>query len=78
MALEEDLNTVQVATFNITLLKMIDPESARILNVERNVPVYLASIYIGSKSPWRFKIAHVTSQVIRHYPKTIRKHVSMY
>jgi hypothetical protein len=51
MVLEESLNTTLVASFNITLLKMIDPESARVLNVERNVPVYLASINLGSKSP---------------------------
>jgi hypothetical protein len=51
MMLEEGLNTALVASLDITLLKMINPESARVLNVERNVPVYLASIYLGSKSP---------------------------
>ena len=52
MLLEEDLNTAPVASFDINLLKMIDPESARVLNVERNVPVYLASINLGGKSSW--------------------------
>ena len=59
--LEEGLNTVLVASLDITLLKMIDLESICILNVERNVLVYLASIYLGSKSPWRSKIVYVTS-----------------
>ena len=47
MVLEEGLNC---AGFDITLLKMIDPESARVLNVERNVPVYLASV-LAARAP---------------------------
>jgi hypothetical protein len=50
MVLEEGLNCVPVAGFDTTLLKMMDPESARVLNVERNMAVYLASIYLGGKS----------------------------
>jgi hypothetical protein len=50
MVFEENMNTVPVTRFDITLLKMMDPESARILNMERNVPVYLASIHLGGKS----------------------------
>jgi hypothetical protein len=49
--LKEGLNTALVASFDITLLKMIDLESACVLNVERNVLVYLMSIYLDSKSP---------------------------
>ena len=57
--LEEGLNCVPVAGFDTTLLKMMDPESARVLNVKKNVPVYLASINLGMKSPWKSKISHV-------------------
>ena len=52
MVFEEDMNTVPVARFDITLLKMMDPESACVLNVERNVPIYLASIHLSGKSYW--------------------------
>jgi hypothetical protein len=50
MELEEGLNCAPVAGFDITLLKVLDPESARVLNVERNVLVYLASVHLGGKS----------------------------
>lgn len=50
MVLEEGLNCAPVAGFDITLLKMMDQESARVLNVERNVPVYLASV-LAARAP---------------------------
>jgi hypothetical protein len=49
--LEEGLNTTLVASFDITLLKIINLESVCILNVERNVLIYLMPIYLNSKSP---------------------------
>ena len=49
--MEEDLNATLVVNFNITLLNIIDLELASVLNVERNVAVYLTSIYLSSKSP---------------------------
>jgi hypothetical protein len=52
MLFEEDMNSVPIASFDTTLLKMVDPKSASVLNVERNAAVYIASIHLGGKRSW--------------------------
>jgi hypothetical protein len=64
MFLKESLDIAIVVGTDVALLEMVDPVTACILDMWRNILVQFASIYFSSTSSWYSKIAYVASQMI--------------
>ena len=64
MFLKESLDIAIVTGIDVAMFEMVDPVTACILNMERNMLGQFASIYFGGTSSRFSKIAYVASQMI--------------
>lgn len=67
--LQELIDLVNVMDPNFTLLEMLDPEAARVLEISRKIKFYLTAVHLTCKSTWRAQVTNISLEIAGHEPQ---------